>query len=82
MIGQAEVVLHCALYRAESRGAHAREDHPTRDDENWLNHTLGWRDDAGRVSLGDRPVHLHPLSNEVQAFPPSERVYRCEWAIA
>jgi succinate dehydrogenase / fumarate reductase, flavoprotein subunit len=44
-------------------------------DENWLKHTLAWRDDAGWVRLGDRRVHLHPLSNEVQAFPPSERVY-------
>jgi succinate dehydrogenase / fumarate reductase flavoprotein subunit len=45
-----------------------------RDDEGWLNHTRAWRDDAGRVQVGDRPVHLLPLSNEVQAFPPTGRV--------
>ena len=75
LIGQAAVVLHSARYRTESRGAHAREDFPERDDERWLKHTLAWRDEAGRVRLGGRPVHLHPLSNEVPAFPPSERVY-------
>jgi succinate dehydrogenase / fumarate reductase, flavoprotein subunit len=75
LIGQAAVVLHSARYRTESRGAHSREDYPERDDENWLKHTLAWRDEGGRMRLGDRPVHLHPLSNEVQAFPPAERVY-------
>jgi succinate dehydrogenase / fumarate reductase, flavoprotein subunit len=75
LLGQATVVLHSAHYRTESRGAHAREDYPERDDANWLKHALAWRDAAGRIRLGDRPVHLLPLSNEVQAFPPAERVY-------
>ena len=75
LLGQATVVLHSALNRTESRGAHAREDYPERDDANWLKHTLAWRNETGQVQLGDRPVHLNPLSNEVPAFPPAERVY-------
>jgi succinate dehydrogenase / fumarate reductase, flavoprotein subunit len=75
LVGQAAAVLHSALHRTESRGAHAREDHPQRDDRNWLKHTLAWRGSEGQVRLGERPVHLHPLSNEVQTFPPMERVY-------
>ncbi|MFB6418969.1 succinate dehydrogenase flavoprotein subunit [Bradyrhizobium tunisiense] len=75
MLAQARVSLHSAIGRTESRGAHAREDFPKRDDANWLKHSLCWLDDGGRARLDYRPVHLRPLSNEVQAIPPKERVY-------
>ena len=75
MLAQASVSLHSAIGRTESRGAHAREDFPKRDDEHWLKHTLSWLDDEGHVRLAYRPVHLQPLSNEVSSIPPKERVY-------
>jgi len=75
LLEQATVALHSAENRTESRGAHAREDFPERDDQNWLKHTLSWRDRDGKVRLGSRPVHLSTLSNEVEAFPPTARVY-------
>jgi succinate dehydrogenase / fumarate reductase, flavoprotein subunit len=75
MLAQASVSVHAAIGRTESLGAHAREDFPKRDDDNWLKHTLAWRNDDGSVRLGYRPVHLQPLSNEVSSIPPKERVY-------
>jgi succinate dehydrogenase / fumarate reductase flavoprotein subunit len=75
LLEQAVVALHSAENRTESRGAHARDDFPERDDENWLKHTVAWLDDNGKVTIGYRPVHLFTLSNEVQAFPPKARTY-------
>jgi succinate dehydrogenase / fumarate reductase, flavoprotein subunit len=75
MLDQASVSLHSAIGRTESRGAHAREDFPKRDDENWLKHTMCWLTGEGDVRLDYRPVHLQPFSNEVSTIPPKERVY-------
>jgi succinate dehydrogenase / fumarate reductase flavoprotein subunit len=75
LVEQSVVTLHSARNRTESRGAHAREDFPDRDDENWMKHTLSWMDSDGKVTLGYRPVHMFTLSNEVQVFPPKARTY-------
>jgi succinate dehydrogenase / fumarate reductase flavoprotein subunit len=75
MLAQASVSLHSAIGRTESRGAHAREDFPKRDDQNWLKHTLCWLNNDGSVRLDYRPVHMQPLSNDVTTIPPKERVY-------
>jgi len=72
---QAQVSVRSALNRTESRGAHAREDYEDRDDDNWMKHTIIWSDDDGKVTIDYRPVHIQPLSNEVQSFPPKARVY-------
>jgi succinate dehydrogenase / fumarate reductase flavoprotein subunit len=67
--------IRSAGNRTESRGAHAREDHPQRDDERWMKHTLSWVDSAGDVRFDYRPVHGNTLTDEVEAIPPKARVY-------
>ena len=75
LMRQASVTLHSALKREESRGGHAREDFPDRDDDKWLKHTVAWLDDDGTLRLDYRPVHMQTLSNEVETIPLKARVY-------
>ena len=75
LLQNARTTMESAERRKESRGAHAHEDFPDRDDENWMKHTLSWIDTDGKVSFGDRPVHQQTLTDEVDAIPPKARVY-------
>ena len=74
LIRQAVATVDSAYHRKESRGAHAREDFPKRDDEKFMQHTLAWCN-SKETKISYREVHKSTLTNDVQYFPPQERVY-------
>ncbi|HEX8444615.1 MAG TPA: succinate dehydrogenase flavoprotein subunit [Allosphingosinicella sp.] len=74
LLAQAVVTMHSAANRKESRGAHMHETYPTRDDVNWMKHTIAWLND-GEVTINYRPVHEYTLTDEVSYIKPKARVY-------
>ncbi len=75
LLAQAVATIGSAANRKESRGAHAREDFPDRDDSQWLKHSMAWVGDDGSLCIDYRPVHLNTLTDDVAAVPPKARVY-------
>jgi succinate dehydrogenase / fumarate reductase flavoprotein subunit len=79
LLAQAMVTMQSAANRKESRGAHVNEDHPDRDDANWMKHTTstftGWGGKGGAVEIGYRPVHDYTLTDDAEYIKPKKRVY-------
>lgn len=75
LLSQAVATMYSAVNREESRGAHAREDFPDRNDDTWMKHSVVWVDPAGKTSIDYRPVILKTLTDEVDVIPPKKRVY-------
>ncbi len=75
LMGQAVITMYSAANRTESRGAHAREDFPDRNDDEWMKHTLSYLSADDQVTFDYRPVHMYTLTDECEVVEPKARVY-------